>query len=96
MGTILVSPVPEKKASAAFALAPRDFATLDGMVVGLLDSSKRNSDRFLDGLGELLQARYALKGIVREQKPYFGNPVPDDQAASLAERCDVVITGVGD
>jgi hypothetical protein len=83
-------------AAGTFALAPRGFTTLDGKVVGLLDSTKRNSDRFLDGLAGLLQERHALEGLVREQKPYFGNPVPDEQAASLAARCDVVITGVGD
>lgn len=96
MSTILVPPTPDPAKAAAFSLAPRGFASLDGKVVGLLDSTKRNSDRFLDGLGVLLEERYALKGIVRERKPYFGNPVPAEQAASLAKRCDVVITGVGD
>ena len=96
VSTILVPPTPDPAKASAFSLAPRDLASLDGKVVGLLDSTKRNSDRFLDGLGALLEARYDLKGIVRERKPYFGNPVPTEQAASLAGRCDVVITGVGD
>lgn len=97
MDTYLVSPTAQPAANAAgFALAPRALSSLDGKVVGLLDSTKRNSDHLLDGLGTLLSQRYAVKELVREAKPYFGNPVPDDQAAALARRCDVVITGVGD
>jgi len=96
MSTTFVPPTPETEPSPSFSLAPRDFATLDGKVVGLLDSTKPNSDRLLLALGELLRERYAVKELVAAQKPYFGNPVPADQAAALAERCDVVITGVGD
>ena len=97
MDTYLVNPTAQPAAhGAAFTLAPRALTSLDGKVVGLLDSTKRNSDHLLDGLGALLSQRFAVKEVVREAKPYFGNPVPADQAAALAERCDVVITGVGD
>jgi len=96
MSTILVPPTPEPEPTTSFSLAPRDFATLDGKVIGLLDSTKRNSDRLLAALGELLRERYAVKELVAARKPYFGNPIPPDQAAALGERCDVVITGVGD
>jgi hypothetical protein len=95
--TILVNPTPRRASSdTSFRLAARTSRSLEGKVVGLLDSTKRNSDHLLDGLAELLMARYGVKEVVRESKPYFGNPVPDDQASSLAKRCDVVITGVGD
>jgi hypothetical protein len=77
-------------------LAPRRFRDLNGKRVGLLDSSKYNSDRLLEGIGELLQERYAIKELVRARKPYFGRPVPLDMAKDLASRCDVVITAVGD
>ena len=96
MSTILVPPTPEPEPTASFSLAPRSFATLDAKVVGLLDSTKPNSDRLLFALGELLRERFTVKELVTAHKPYFGNPVPADQAAALAERCDVVITGVGD
>ena len=97
MTTVLVSPVAEEQgATPAFSPAPRRFDRLDGLTVGLLDSTKHNSDHLLAALGRLLAERYPLKGVIQEAKPYFGNPVPDDQAASLAARCDVVITGVGD
>src|SRR3989304_1257750 len=78
------------------ALAARRFRHLNGRPVCLLDSTKHNSARLLDAIGELLQERYAVKEIVRERKPYFGRPVPIAQAQKLASRCDVVITAVGD
>lgn len=97
MSTSLANPTAQPKAATeAFRLAPRELSSLEGKVVGLLDSTKRNSDHLLQGLGELLAERYGVKQLVVEAKPYFGNPVPADQAAALAERCDVVITGVGD
>ena len=96
MTTILVPPTTDEGEAPAFSLAPRTFSSLDGLTVGLLDSTKRNSDHLLAALGRLLADRYQVKGVIQEAKPYFGNPVPDDQAASLAKRCDVVITGVGD
>lgn len=97
MSMILVPPASDgRPAPEAFTLAPRDFTSLDGKVVGLLDSTKPKSDYLLAGLGELLRTRFAIKELISERKPYFGNPIPSDQAASLARRCDVVITGVGD
>lgn len=98
MSGLLVTPTPHAEAPHAegFSLAPRRYGSLDGKVVGLLDSTKHNSDHLLDGLAEFLHARYALRDVVREHKPYFGNPVPEEQARALAERCDVVITAIGD
>ena len=77
-------------------LADRAVGSLDGCNVGLLHSTKFNSDRLLDGLAELLQERWAIKRIVRQRKPTFARPVPNDMAEALAKECDVVITGIGD
>jgi hypothetical protein len=81
---------------SGFSLAPRRFRDLNGKTVGLLNSTKFNSDHLLDGIGELLGQRYALKGLVRDRKRSFGTPIPDDHAKEMAEQCDVVITAVGD
>lgn len=83
-------------AEAKATLAPRRFRDLNGKTVGLLDSTKYNSDRLLYGIADLLRERYAIKEVIFERKPYFGRPVPLDQAKALASRCDVVITAVGD
>jgi hypothetical protein len=77
-------------------LADRTITNLDGCTIGLLHSTKFNSDRLLDGLAELLQERWAVKRIVRQRKPTFARPVPNDLAELLAKDCDVVITGIGD
>jgi hypothetical protein len=77
-------------------LAPRRFRDLNGKTIGLLHSTKHNSDRVLDGLAELLEERWAIKRVVRERKPTFARPVPDQQAKSLAEQVDIVLTGIGD
>ncbi|HEY4684655.1 MAG TPA: hypothetical protein VII57_01280 [Dehalococcoidia bacterium] len=95
MNATVVNPTGSS-AEAPGSLAPRRFRDLNGKTVCLLDSTKFNSDRVLDAIGELLQERYAVKEIVRERKPYFGRPVPIAQAQKLASRCDVVITAVGD
>ena len=54
-----------------------------------------------DGIGweeaaGLLEQRWAVKKVVRARKPTFSRSLPTELAASLAEQCDVVITGVGD
>jgi hypothetical protein len=77
-------------------LAPRRFRDLNGKTVGLLHSTKHNSDRVLDGLAELLEERWAIKKVVRGRKPTFARPVPTEQAKALADQVDVVITGIGD
>ena len=81
---------------AQSALAPRRIRDLNGKTIGLLHSTKHNSDRVLDGLADLLQERWAVKKVVRERKPTFARPVPMEQARALAEQVDVVLTGIGD
>ena len=93
--SVLVDPTGSSAAND-FELAPRRLPDLDGKTVGLLNSTKFNSDNLLDGLGEALSEQWSLKEIVRESKPYFGRPIPEDQARDLASRCDVVITAIGD
>ena len=95
MSSVLVDPT-SSTAQAPFSLAPRRFRDLDGKTVGLLNSTKFNSDHLLDGIGDLLRERYTVREIVCSRKPYFGRPIPDDLAQELASRCDVVITAIGD
>ena len=95
MGSVIFDPT-SSTAAAQFSLAERRFRDLDGRTVGLLNSTKFNSDHLLDGIGELLCERYSVREVVRRTKPYFGRPVPDDMAAEMASGCDVVITAIGD
>jgi hypothetical protein len=95
MSTVLLNPTGQS-VEVASPLAPRRFRDLNGKSIGLLHSTKHNSDRVLDGLAELLEERWAIKKVVRARKPTFARPVPADQAKSLAEEVDIVLTGIGD
>ncbi len=95
MSPVLLNPTG-RSTEVETPLAPRRLRDLDGKAVGLLHSTKHNSDRILDGLAQLLAERWAIKKVVRQRKPTFARPVPADQAKALADQVDVVITGVGD
>jgi hypothetical protein len=95
MSTILLNPTGQSL-EAQSTLAPRRVRDLNGKTIGLLHSTKHNSDRVLDGLAELLQERWAVKKVIRERKPTFARPVPMEQAKGLADQVDIVLTGIGD
>jgi hypothetical protein len=76
-------------------LAPRK-GSLDGATVGLLNSTKRNSDILLTAIGMELREQYGVKDVIERTKPTFSLPVPALLADEMAEKCDYVITGVGD
>lgn len=82
--------VPRKQLST---LAPRRYDSLGGRRVGLLDNNKPNADRFLQLVGERLQARYADLTLVPKRKI---TRMESDGLAQLAESCDVVINAFAD
>ena len=71
-------------------------AGLDGAVLGLLDNSKVNGDHLLALVREELGARYDFREIVVMTKPGASVPADDALLDSLAARCDVVVTAIGD
>ena len=77
-------------------LAPRKYARLDGVRLGLLGNSKLNADAILGAIGELLGQQYALESVVARMKPSFSHPAPPEIVEEMAARCDVVLAGVGD
>jgi len=83
---------PPYKVVAEKALRP---TTLDGKTIGLLHNSKRNADRLLDELAEILGQRYRFAKIVRKGKPNT-RVATKSMLEELARECNVVITGVGD
>jgi len=76
-------------------LAPR-LSSLNGKVVGFLDNSKLNADRFLSMLEQELVTRYHLAGVVRARKPTASRICPEGILSDLVGRCDAIITAVGD
>ena len=96
MGSKLVNPTSTPAPAGDFSLTTRSVRDLQGKTVGLLNNTKYKSDTLLDALGGLLRDQYGVAELVREAKPHFARPVPDDQAKKLATRCDVVIAACGD
>src|SRR5262245_66601973 len=94
MSSILVDPT-SSATGGQFSLAPRRFRDLDGRTVGLLDSSKFNSDHLLDGIADLLTERYAVKDVVRSRMGYFGRPMDQVLADEMADCQHRVSTRVG-
>lgn len=78
------------------ALAPRARTSLDGVRLGLLANSKRNSAELLDAIADLLAEHGELQSVVRREKPSESLPVPEEMANELEEQCDIVITAIGD
>jgi hypothetical protein len=69
---------------------------LNGRVLGLLANGKRNSDTLLDAVTSLLQDTYEVKEVVRLNKRDVSRPVKQEMVDELLERCDAVITAIGD
>jgi hypothetical protein len=76
-------------------LAPRK-GSLEGATVGLLNSTKRNSDILLAAIGVELRERYGVKEVIEVAKPTFSLPAPSALVDELAAKCDAIVTGVGD
>jgi len=82
--------IPRRQVSK---LAPRRYDSLAGRRVGLLDNNKPNADRFLQLIGELLQARHADIQLIAKRKM---TRMESDGLAQLAGDCDVVINAFAD
>ena len=76
-------------------LAPR-LEALDGKAVGFLANGKPNADALLDAVEAVLRERYAFREVVRAAKPNVSKPAPAEIAQQLVDRCDLVITAIGD
>ena len=92
---MILDPTGHRSAQQQGTLAARN-GTLKGATVGLLNSTKRNSDLLLKALGDELVVRYGVKELVEATKPTFSLPVPPDMVENLVRRCNFIIAGVGD
>ena len=88
----IVNPIgiPHRRQSK---LAPRQYQSLSGRRIGLLDNNKPNADKFLQFVGEFLQARFPEIVLVPKRKM---TRMEADGLAELADRCDVVINALAD
>lgn len=72
------------------------FDTLNGKVLGVLDNGKPNFNLLLDRLQEVLGQRYQFAQVIRRTKPTVMAGAPPEIIQELAEKCDLVINGLGD
>ncbi len=95
MPTILVSPLDE---TARPNRSPAARLTrLDGATVGLLDISKPGGGVFLDRLEQRLVDDHGVKRVVRDAKPTFAKPAPENVVNRLKQAgVDAVIEAVAD
>ena len=94
-GTILVLDPTAKANVPEREMAPR-VDTLEGKVVGFLHNFKPNADLLLERIEEILSERFTLKEVVRRKKLDAASGAAQSLIDELAEKCDLVINGVGD
>jgi hypothetical protein len=95
MGLVTVyRPVADEPAEAPSTLAPR--SGLDGARLVLIDNGKPNARELLELLAGELRARVSVGSVEVVTKPAAGHPLSDEEAAAIAPRADVAITGLGD
>jgi hypothetical protein len=95
MKTILVNPMDETQ-RARSSPAPR-LESLRGKTVALLDISKPGGKVFLDAIERLLKERYYVERVIRETKPTFTRPAPDEIVQRLLSgRPSAVVEALAD
>ena len=91
---LIVNPAGSAARTAA-KVAPRPM-DLAGLRLGLLDNGKVNFDYLLDDFEGFLREKYPTATVVRRRKPSVSSPCPGDTKKELLEKCDIIITGLGD
>jgi hypothetical protein len=92
MSITLVNPCNEQKPAAGHA---GRAGTLAGRTIVLLDISKPGGGVFLDRIERLLLERYSVGRVIREMKPTFTKPAPQDLLEKL-RNVDAVIEALAD
>ena len=91
----LLDPTGDSERPTNTSLAPRP-QSLNGLTVGLRDTSKPNGAVILRAVGRELQERYGVKEIRMFQKGYFGTPVEESVVQQMLHNCDFAVAGIGD
>lgn len=68
---------------------------LDGMIVGLLNNSKPNTDIFFEKIRGQLSDEFDISKFVYANKSGANSPIGEDIVSKMVD-CDVVINGIGD
>jgi hypothetical protein len=90
----LLLPIDEDVARQRQAAPP--LPALHGAVAGFLDNRKNNADRLLARIRDVLQAQFAFADTVWRSKFIYSRIAAPEILEELAERCQFVITAIGD
>lgn len=69
---------------------------LNGSTIGLIDNGKMNSDTIINTIANRLSQKYQLVDIIIHKKASFSHGINEHEAVLLANKCDFIISGVGD
>ncbi len=83
---------PEREA-IDFVPRPKE---LEGLRVGLVESTKFNSDVLLLKLAERLKDRYGMEMVMMNRKKSASHAVEEAAVSEFKTKADFVIAGVGD
>mgnify|MGYP003393521850 CR=1 FL=1 len=72
------------------------LVALQGAVAGFLDNRKNNADHLLTRIREVMRTRCALEEVIWRAKFIYSRPAAPDILEEMAERCQFVITAIGD
>jgi hypothetical protein len=92
MHEILDPTITTAREPIAYAPRPR---RLEGLRIGVIENTKRNSEEVLKRLAEKLAAAHGMTLQVLVHKPQRA-PLKEAQIAELKGRVDFAIAGVGD
>jgi len=94
MAYTVLEPI-DRPVETSFHLAPRP-TSLEGLTIGLIDNSKRNSDYVLKKIMSKVQERYPNISLEVVKKPSASHGIPDVTAKELGAKVQAVIAGIGD
>ena len=69
---------------------------IEGLKVATVDNTKPNFSIFLDRIEDLLVNQYKVASITRYRKPGRTQQLAQDNINEIKQKCDIVITGLGD
>ncbi|MBI2910375.1 MAG: hypothetical protein HYX92_22245 [Chloroflexi bacterium] len=76
-------------------MAPRP-ESLEGLAVGIIWNNRAFGKAIFDRVSKVLASKYHVRDVVFRRKTFIGNAAQKEILDEIAEKCDVVITGVGD
>lgn len=88
-------PTGGKQAVEPLRLAPRR-SELSGLRCAILENGKRNADRFLSLVADLLQEAHGVSLVRMVHKAKASVPATREELDEAAAGVDFVLTGVGD